>query len=229
MIQEAMKRTAVYGLLEKQGANFVAMGDWQVVADFGSVEAEVAAAQTAVALADQSAMGKVTLQGVDAAEAIKTAFGVSDLAIGRGASVDALHIYRLRQDLYFVNSAVNGEAEVVAKLEAAAKTAGSLVTVNDMTNGRFQFQLIGKDSALLLGRLCGLDFHNAMFPHMAAQQSSVAKVRQTILRHDIGGLPTYRLIGAGSFGQYVWETVMEAGGNLGIQAMGLSAFAQLNS
>ena len=66
MRNEPIKRTPVYAALQKQGMDFVTVAGWQVVAGFGGVDEEVAAAETAVALAEQSARGKVMVQGVEA-------------------------------------------------------------------------------------------------------------------------------------------------------------------
>lgn len=228
-ITKPLKRTPLHATLQKQGVALVEMAGWQVASQFSSVEAEVEAAKTAVALAERSAMGKVAVQSDAAAAVVANAYGVTDLGIGDGVESDGTLIYRLRHDMFLLNMAAGGEADAVAKLEAAGGDVDALVTVTDVTNGRFQYTLVGPQAALLLGRLCGLDFHNNTFPNMQAKQSSVAKTRQTILRHDIGDLPAYSLIGVGSFGQYVWETIMEAGENLGIKPMGNEAYTQLTT
>ena len=229
MITKPIKRTPLHAVLQKQGVAFTELAGWQVADQFSSAEAEMTAAKTAVALADQSANGKLTVQGTEAAAALSAAFKIDSLAIGEGTAVARNLVYRLRHDFFFVNTPPGFEAEAVAKLEKAAENIETLLTINDISNGRFQFQVIGPQSAALLSRLCGLDFHPAVFPDKHAKQSSVAKISQTILRHDSGELPLYSLIGAGSFGQYIWETVLEAGETLGIKLIGHSALMHLTN
>jgi heterotetrameric sarcosine oxidase gamma subunit len=119
-------------------------------------------------------------------------------------------------------------------LEAAIATSGSFVTVTDVSHGRARLGLFGPGAALLLGRLCGLDFHDRAFPDGAARQSSVAKTTQLILRHDAllpdspgTLLPGYSVIGARSLAGYLWQTIMAAGSDLGLRPMGWRAAAVL--
>jgi heterotetrameric sarcosine oxidase gamma subunit len=108
-----------------------------------------------------------------------------------------------------------------------AQAATSLITVTEVTHANAELWLIGPHSAELLGRLCSLDFYASQFPNGAAKQSSVAKTTQLIIRQDRGGLPAYALIGPRSLASYLWQTVFEAGKDLGLQLMGNIAFEQL--
>jgi sarcosine oxidase subunit alpha len=132
---------------------------------------------------------------------------------------DGRYIFRLRTDQFFVSTTA-GEAEGVTAELTAARSAEGLVTVTDVTHGRSQLLVIGPKAAELLGRLCGLDFHDGRFPNLSARQSSVAKTRQLILRQDIGSLPAYALIGSRSLAAYLWETTLEAGRDLAVLPIG---------
>ena len=68
----------------------------------------------------------------------------------------------------------------------------------------------------------------ANFPNGTAKQSSVAKTRQLIIRQDIGDLPAYVLIGARPLAAYLWETILQAGEDLGIQAIGITALESVS-
>jgi sarcosine oxidase subunit alpha len=89
-----------------------------------------------------------------------------------------------------------------------------------MTHGRSQLLVVGPNAAVLLGRLCGLNFHDSQFPNLAARQSSVAKTRQLILRQDYGPLRLYSLIGSRSLAAYLWKVTLEAGRDLSIIPIG---------
>ena len=78
-----------------------------------------------------------------------------------------------------------------------------------------------------------MDLHPKAFPNNSAKQSSVAKTSQLIIRSDrvsASGATTvtaYTLIGARSLAAYLWETVLEAGRDLGIAPIGQAALEQL--
>jgi heterotetrameric sarcosine oxidase gamma subunit len=88
----------------------------------------------------------------------------------------------------------------------------SLLTVTDITHGRGHFLLIGKQTADILAKTCGLDFADSAFPNNHAAQSSLAKVTATIIRHDRNNMPAYHLIVGYSYAEYVWGVVFDAMG-----------------
>lgn len=212
-----VKQSPIYSQALKMGARFTEGAGWQIPALFSMPESEETAARTYAALADVSDRGKLFVEG-EMAETILNLSGT--LAVGEGVEQDGRTIFRLRADQFFVSTPAGEVETVTAELTAAAQNAEGLVTVTDMTHGRSQFLVIGPKAADLLGRLCGLDFHDRQFPNLSARQSSVAKTRQLILRHDYGSLPVYALIGSRSLAGYLWETTLEAGRDLSITPVG---------
>lgn len=198
---------------------------WQLAAAFAPPTIELAAAQQHVALADCSANGKIIIEGSQADKVIGALGAIPELAIGQGAAASLNHIFRLRQDQFFISTPIDGEAEVQERLNAAANS--SLITITPVTHGRAELWLVGPRARELLSRLCGLDFHPTQFPNLSTRQSSVAKTRQLILRRDLGQLPAYALIGGRSLAAYLWETIMECGRDLPIQPIGFSTIEDL--
>ncbi|HVU12994.1 MAG TPA: hypothetical protein VHD90_17065 [Phototrophicaceae bacterium] len=85
------------------------------------------------------------------------------------------------------------------------------VTFTDITHGRSTMLLVGKQSARVLAKVCGLDFSDAQFPNLHAAQTSLAKVRTLIIRADIDdATPSYALIVDRSLAAYVWGIVFDA-------------------
>ena len=117
-------------------------------------------------------------------------------------------------------------AETAVTLTNQAANSYNLITVTDVTHGSAELWLIGPNSAELLSRLCGLDFHDSQFPSGTAKQSSVAKTTQLIIRRDLGEQPAYALIGGRSLAAYLWQTIMEAGQDLDIQPVGNAVLAE---
>jgi heterotetrameric sarcosine oxidase gamma subunit len=170
--------------------------------------------QSAVELNDHSTLGKIQIQGQHTAEFLNQLYNL-ELRVGQGAVSGNNHIFRLRDDIYWL---ITPEEEIENTMAALAQTAVSfphLITVTDYSHGRFCFQLSGPGSADLLSRLCGLDFHDSQFPNLTIKASSVAKTSQLILRHDQNGQLRYQLIGDRSLATYVWQTIMAALGQTG--------------
>jgi heterotetrameric sarcosine oxidase gamma subunit len=163
-----------------------------------------------VLLHDRSPLGKIQIQGQLTAGFLNEQFNLKTLSVGGGAVLGNSHIFRLREDIYWL---ITPEEEIETTMAALAQTAVSfprLITVTDYSHGRFCFQLSGPGSADLLSRLCGLDFHDNQFPNLTINASSVAKTSQLILRHDQNGQLRYQLIGDRSLATYVWQTIMAA-------------------
>jgi len=222
-MNQPIKRSPLHSTAQALAAQFADEAGWQTPEIFTGVETETAAARQNVTLADASANGKIMVQGQAAAAVL---LAVS-LEIGAGMATGLGHIYRLRPDLFFISTPPGAEADAVHSIRLAVPAAGDLVTVTDVTHGRAQLQLIGPNSRDLLSRLCGLDFHPAAFPNLAARQSSVAKTTQLIIRRDLGQLPAFALIGARSLAAYLYDTIMQAGRDLGIAPIGRTAIEEI--
>jgi heterotetrameric sarcosine oxidase gamma subunit len=145
--------------------------------------------QSAVELNDHSTLGKIQIQGQKTAEFLHQLYNL-ELRVGQGAVSGNNHIFRLREDIYWLIAPEEEIETTMAALEQTAVSFPHLITVTDYSHGRFCFQLSGPGSAGLLSRLCGLDFHDSHFPNLTIKASSVAKTTQLILRHDQNGQPT---------------------------------------
>ncbi len=219
----AIKQTPIYEIEKQANAKFVEQDGWQVAQSYGNAARETAVSHTHVTLCDQTHNGKIWVEGKTAV----TLFDADHLAIGEGDTVIYGDLYRLRQDLFFISTSAEGLESNVASLTRQATDNPDLVTVTDITHGNAELWLIGPKSAELLIRLCGLDFDDSQFPDGAAKQTSVAKTKQLIIRHDMNELPVYALIGSRSLAAYLWQTIMGAGQDLNIQPIGQAAMQKL--
>jgi heterotetrameric sarcosine oxidase gamma subunit len=94
-----------------------------------------------------------------------------------------------------------------------------LVSVIDVTSGRAALRLTGWPVAALLAKVCALDL--AVAADGSAFRSSVAKVAALIVRDDRQGTPSYLLVCDRSYGRYLAEALLDAGGEFGIAMTGL--------
>lgn len=134
--------------------------------------------------------------------------GQSSLATGVARPTDGGLLCRLAADEYLLLvERPQNWATVYTRLEGAA--AGQRVTVSDLTHGYGKLQLSGRRAAALLPRLCGLDFSERGFPDKRVAQTSLAKVRATLVRMDgQGEAPNYYLLVDRSLSTYVWEEIV---------------------
>ena len=216
------KLSPIHHTAEKWQGQFVEQAGWQIVQMYSSVENETAVIQNSVGLCDLSHHGKIRIEGQTAAQLLQA----EDLAIHSSNQIDDGDLFRLRSDLFLLRTKPEIVEDVTAVWSTKANDSDDLITITDISHGNAELWLVGPHSAELLSRLCGLDFHDSQFPNGTAKQSSVAKTSQLIIRQDLGKHLAFGLIGPRSLGVYLWQTIMKAGHNLGIEPVGQLAFEQ---
>jgi sarcosine oxidase subunit alpha len=224
-----LKLSPLDGAAERLGAHWQELAGWRCPEAYNGVEPEMAAIRVGCGLADVSASGKLQVEGSQARAMLAAALGAAPDGIGGYARVEAGDLYCLRPDMYFLLTPPGAETASREGLDAAAAGLAELVTVTDLTHGLAGIELVGPRAVDVLRRVCGLDFDEAAFPNLTAQQSSLAKTRQLIIRHDRGSLPAYVTLGARSLAAYVWGVLLDAGHTVGIAPVGLAALRSLES
>ncbi|MBA3250217.1 MAG: hypothetical protein H0T66_07920 [Geodermatophilaceae bacterium] len=104
--------------------------------------------------------------------------------------------------------------------EAAPSPEGEFISVVDVTHGRALIRLTGVLAARLLAKVCPIDFSERVTPHGAAFRSSVAALATDVVRDDRDGSPSYLLHCERSAGQYLYDSLLDAGAELGIEPTG---------
>ena len=94
------------------------------------------------------------------------------------------------------------------------------VSVIDGTHSRTLFRLTGEEAASVLEKLCSLDWSDHMTPDGAAVSGSVARVTCDIVRNDLEGSRSYLISCDRSYGQYLFEVILDAGQEFGISPYG---------
>lgn len=102
-----------------------------------------------------------------------------------------------------------GSHDAVAARIADLPTEGH-VSVVDWTHGRAQFRLTGDVATSALEKVCGLDWSDAMMPNGAVTSGSVAKVTCDLIRNDVDGTPSYLILCDRSFGQYLYDAILDS-------------------
>jgi len=112
-------------------------------------------------------------------------------------------------------------AEVAGRVEEM--TDEGLVSVFDVTHGRALMRLTGWRAAELLAKVCGIDFSEQVTPDSAAFRSSVAKLVTDVVRDDRDGERAYLLHCERSSGQYLFDALLDAGDEFGVEIEGFVA------
>ena len=112
------------------------------------------------------------------------------------------------------------QTEVIGWLEDAAAQAGELVSILDMTHGRALVRLTGTRAPDLLAKECGVDLHEALCPNGSALRSAVAGVATDLVRDDRDGTRSYLLHCERSSGQYLFDSLLDAGREFGVDVNG---------
>ena len=93
------------------------------------------------------------------------------------------------------------------------------VSVIDGTHSRALSRLTGDHAATVLEKLCSLDWNDHMTPDGAAVSASVAKVTCDIVRNDLEGTRSYLISSDRSYGQYLFDAILDAGQEFGISPL----------
>ena len=203
---------------------------WLVPEVYTASVDETTAMQNRVGLGDISIQGKLTLKGVKADGIISATLGKSPVNQGIVIEAESKHLLvaKLTPDEFLILTPPGSEQGIANSLEAEIASQNSFVSVINQTSGLVGLLISGPESTGVMRKLCALDFNPTDFPDLHVAQSSFAKVRTTIIRHDRDDLPAFEFYADRSCGEYLWNTILDAGSEFGIQPVGWEAIRAAN-
>lgn len=256
MLFDPIRTTPIHKSHINLGAMFEPVGQWQrawyypqVMAN-GKVESmeeavnrEVLAARQNVGLMDSSTLGKIDVQGADAAEFMNRIYtnAWKKLPIGgiryglmlndEGMVMDDGVAYRLAEDHFVISTTTGGAAGVMAGLEDLLQTEWPLnVYLTSVTEQYASVTLSGPRARDTLAKLVNdVDISPREFPHMTFKIGDVAGVPVRILRVSFTGEVSYEINVPSSYGRHLWDAAMEAGQEFGITPYGTEAMHVLRA
>ena len=169
------------------------------------------AASGALMLSDAGATVKWLVRGSSdgaAADRLGAPFGSSRATEGGALVLGS------RPGEWIVVGAAEAVAEAVAGIDGLDPS--DFVTALDWTHGRALFRVTGPDAPRMLEKVCGLDWSDPMTPDGAVASASVAKVTCDLARNDVDGTPSYLIFCDRSFGQYLFDALIDAGDEFGL-------------
>ena len=175
-----------------------------------------------VGMVDVSTLGKIAVQGPDAAEFLNRIYvnGWKTLSIGRlrygimlredGIIMDDGVTVRLGEYDYFMSTTTANAAEVLAFAERLLQTAWSnlKVHVTSVTDQWAAIAVAGPKSRDLLTAVCGgVDFSPDALPNNYFTSATIDGVMTRVNRMSYSGELAYEIYIPSGFGRHVWEAL----------------------
>lgn len=221
------------------GAKMAEEAGWRRPEAYRDLKEELWALREAVGLIDISPLGKLELkgkglplflQGFVPAMGASPVGGVERARVRDGVDGSLCEVYWGRfSDDHLLMTTAPGEVEGVGEtlLQWIARTGGCLHLTN-MTSAFAGVAILGPSSRALLRKLTSLDLSPSAFPAMTCAQGRVGKIPGILLRVDPGGQLGYKLYFAWEYGEYMWDVIVDLGGEFGAAPVGLLALRRLS-
>ncbi|WP_229859976.1 2Fe-2S iron-sulfur cluster-binding protein, partial [Streptomyces anandii] len=242
-LSDPVRTTALHQWHVAHGAAFENVGQWkrpwyypQEGEDMeAAVLRECAAARDGVAFMDASTLGKIDVQGPDAALFLDRLYTnmMSTLKVGMirygvmcrldGMVFDDGTVIRLAPDRFLVTTTTGNAAAVLDWMEEWLQTEWPELRVHctSVTEQWATVALVGPRSREVLGSLAPrLAVANDDFPFMAWRETTVAGIEARVCRISFSGELAYEINVSPWHALALWEAVHEAGAPYGITPYG---------
>jgi heterotetrameric sarcosine oxidase alpha subunit len=242
------RRLPLHAWHESAGATFVATGLWlrplvySRESGWPAVLDEARGVRKRVGITDVSTLGKIDVQGPDAARFLDFVYAntFSTLAVGRsrygimlredGMLLDDGTTSRLGAEHFLITTTTANSAVVLEHLEFHLQSAcaGLSVVLSDVCDQWAQFAVAGPRSREVVAPLvAGLDLANDAFPFMAAAEATIAGLPGRLFRISFSGELAYEIAVPAAHALPAWTALLEAGSRFDIQPYGLDALNTL--
>jgi methylglutamate dehydrogenase subunit C len=203
---------------------------------------EMRLVRKAVGLSDVSTLGKIDVQGPDAAEFLNRVYvnGFAKLPVGKarygvmlnddGVLLDDGTTTRLSETRYFMTTTTAQAGEVMSWLEFLLQTAWTdlKVHVTSVTDEWAAMVVSGpRARGVLELAFPGQDVSDAKLPYMGCLEFDLDGVPLRLIRLSFSGELAYEIYAPADYGVALWKHLLKAGSPLGIRPYGLEALASL--
>ncbi|AEH87057.1 sarcosine oxidase subunit alpha family protein [Mesorhizobium opportunistum] len=244
------RRTPMHDWHQANGADMLEVGLWmrpwfyrQSGADVNEAYvAEMRQVRQAAGLMDISTLGKIDVQGPDAAIFLDRVYanGFAKLPVGRarygvmlrddGIVLDDGTTTRLAENRFFMTTSTAKAADVLSRLEFLLDAAWPdlRVAVTSVSDEWAAMSVAGPNSrAILAAAFPALDVSNAALPHMGLLESEWEGRALRILRLSYSGERAYEIYVGATAGAQLWSHLLETGGAFDLKPYGVEALGAL--
>jgi sarcosine oxidase subunit alpha len=248
---DPLRKTPMHSWHERRGAKFEDVGQWRRAWYYplagedihAAVNREVKAVRQSLGIMDASTLGKIDIQGPDAAEFLNRIYtnAWSKLGIKRcryglmlgedGMVMDDGVTARLGENHFVMTTTTGNAAPVLAHMEDYLQTEWPELKVF-LTSVTEQFATItisGPNALGLMARISKIDLSPEALPHMGVALGEVAGVPARVFRISFTGEASYEINVPASYGHGVWNNVIMAGEDYAITPYGTEAMHVLRA
>lgn len=245
-----LRRTAIHDWNERQGAVFIEAGLWLRARYYPQKPGdtmrdcyirEMNLTRNNAAMVDVSTLGKIDVQGADAAEFLNRLYinNWLKLPIGKarygimlredGMVFDDGTTSRLGENHYFMTTTTANAAVVLAHMEQYHQTEWPDLDVVfcSVTEQWTGIAVAGPNSRQLLQKVVDIDISNEAFPFMAVGECTMNKIPARLFRISFSGELAYEINVPADFGEQAWLQLLEAGRELGVGVYGTEALGAM--
>jgi sarcosine oxidase subunit alpha len=242
-LADVARGTAMHSWHVEQGTAFEDVGQWKRPWYFpkpgesmhDAVRRECRAVRNAVGVLDATTLGKIDIQGPDAAEFLNriytNAWAKLDVGACRyglmckedGMVMDDGVTSRLGPNHFLMTTTTGGAARVLAWLEDYLQTEWPdlRVYLTSVTEHWATAQIAGPKARDLVAELApGLDMSSEAFPFMTFKDAVAAGIPARIFRISFTGEASYEINVPSYQGLHLWREVMRLGAKYGITPFG---------
>ncbi|MGE0025122.1 MAG: glycine cleavage T C-terminal barrel domain-containing protein, partial [Hyphomicrobium sp.] len=238
-----------YRWAREQGAVCVETGLWLRPSYFPhpgerdwleTVTREVTTVRNAVGICDVSTLGKIDLQGADAATFLDRVYmnGLKTLAVGRaryggmlredGILMDDGTVARFGESHYFITTTTANAVKVMQHMEYCAQWLWPELDVSlvSATEQWAQYAVAGPKSRAVIEKIVdpAFDISDAAFPYLAVGEMTVCGgIKARLFRLSFSGERAYEIGVPARYGDALMRRLMEAGQEFGACAYGTEA------
>jgi len=242
------RRLPLHEWHEAAGATFVPTGLWlrplvySRRSGWEAVLSEARAVRRSVGITDVSTLGKIDVQGPDAARFLDFIYAnsFSTLAVGRarygimlredGMLLDDGTTSRLAPEHFLVTTTTANATATLEHMEFHLQAVWPRldVALTDVGDQWAQFAIAGPRSREVVATVvAGLDLSNEAFPFMAASVATIAGIAGRVFRISFSGELAYELAVPAGQALAAWSAVLEAGKPFRLAPYGLDALNTL--
>ena len=231
----------------EQGAVFVEVGNWLRAQWFPragettwreSVDREVLATRRSVGVCDVTTLGKVDVQGTDAAAFLNKIYcnGFALLAVGKtryglmlredGIAMDDGTAARLAEDHFVVTTTTANALPVYRHMEFVRQCLYPDMDVQliSTTEAWAQYAVAGPNSRNLLSKIVDQYISNDAFPFMACANITICGgLRARLFRISFSGELAYEIAVPTAYGDALMRKIMDAGAEFDVTPYGTEA------
>lgn len=245
-----VRRSPLHDWHVKNGATFIDAGLWKRAWYYAwagnspetAYVKEMELVRRGVGLADVSTLGKIDIQGPDAAEFLNRVYvnGFAKLPVGKvrygvmlnddGIVLDDGTTARISETQFYMTTTTAQAGEVMSWLEYLLQMQWPELNVQvaSLTDEWAGMAVSGpKARAALALAFPGVDVSNEGLPYMGCKDFTFEGVTVRLLRMSFSGELAYEVHVAADYAISLWEHILKAAASTGIKPYGLEALASL--